>query len=180
MQASVTDAEFVIPLVILCVRAIPATVPAVCCKFKLQVFKLTHVHRQRRMSWPPKWQSLERSQRLWCKQFSFHLQLDGLTGKTKRRRNQRESVPLEKRKNQAGVAVGHTGSVLTITQQNNTANRSRTRFATQRHWAPVVQIELYSGATPRAQQQGLDTATRTMQQGAAEDEFGGSSKNTVV
>ena len=83
---------------------------------------------------------------------------------------------LESRKNQAGVAVGHTGSVLTITQQKNTANRSRTRLAAQRHWAPAVQIELNPGATPRAQQQGLDTATRTMQQGAAEDEFGGSPK----
>ena len=87
---------------------------------------------------------------------------------------------LETRKNQAWVAVGHTGSVLTITQQKNTANRSRTRLAAQRHWAPAVQIDLNPGAKPRAQQQGLDAATRTMHQGAAEDEFGGSPKKTMV
>ena len=73
VQERVTDAEFVIPLVILCVRAIPATVPAACCKFELQVFNLTHVHRQRRMSWPP-------NGKAWNDLSSFNLQLDGLTG----------------------------------------------------------------------------------------------------
>ena len=60
------------------------------------------------------------------------------------------------------MAVGHTGSALTFTQQKYTANHSRTRLTTLRHWAPVVQIELYSGATPREHHQGLDAATRTM------------------
>ena len=54
----------------LCVRAIPAFVPAACCKFQSQV-NLAHQQRQRRMSW------LHGGR----KQFSSKLVLDGTMGR---------------------------------------------------------------------------------------------------